>query len=188
MFIPDYAYIRIMKVLLQRGRLRWKRSNTYIYDSWNNNSNNNSSSNNNNNNNNNNSVIICAADQLEELLQEYESQPAAQYFHTVSSSDLSTTTKSSTMTANATTITPPSIEMYNLVLEAYAICATPRGDRQYAQRAQSLLQRMEQEQQAMMSFNHSRTTNSTDHHHNSITTNPNQYLLPVESYLHVLHA
>ena len=145
MFIPDAAYIQIMKVILQRGRLRWKRSNTYTHDSQNNG---------------NNSAIICAADQLEELLLEYESQSLPPH-----------STKDTNPPAIGTTATNFNIELYNLVLEAYAICATPRGDRQYAQRAQSLLQRMEKK---MESF--------TD------SSNQQPHWLPVESYLHVLHA
>jgi hypothetical protein len=145
MFIPDAAYIRIMKVILQRGRLRWKRSNTYTHDSQING---------------NNSVIICAADQLEELLLEYESQSLPPH-----------STKDTNPPAIDTTATNFNIELYNLVLEAYAICATPRGDRQYAQRAQSLLQRMEKKVESF--------TDSWNHQ---------PHWLPVESYLHVLHA
>lgn len=66
-------------------------------------------------------VIICAADQLQVLLQqlllEYQEK-------------------------NSSTI---SVTTYNKVLEGYAICATPRGDRNYAKRAQALLERMMEE-------------------------------------------
>ena len=65
---------------------------------------------------NNNKIIICAADQLERLL-----------------NDLSQLIKPSSI----------SLETYNLVLQGYAICSTPRGDRQYAQRAHELLKRMQ---------------------------------------------
>lgn len=59
-------------------------------------------------------LIICAADQLEFMLEQLEKRAA----------DIDTAT-------------------YNLVLEAYATCATPRGERNYAKRADSLFQRME---------------------------------------------
>jgi hypothetical protein len=97
------------------------------------------------------SQVICAADQLEELLQDLE-----QRSHPMGNVSLTT---------------------YNMVLEAYAICATPRGDRQYAQRAHALLQRMEQIASTREDF--------------TITTNCTTTIslpLPVESYLHVLHA
>ena len=87
-------------------------------------------------------LVICAADQLEELLQDLEEH----------SSEAS----------------PVSVSTYNMVLEAYANCATPRGDRQYAQRAHVLLQRMERIQ--------------------NVTSSNATVRLPVESYLHVLHA
>ncbi len=149
MYIPDAAYIQIMKVILQRGRLRWKRSSTNTYDSQNNN---------------NNSVIICAADQLEELLLEYESQSPLPHSKDANRPAVGTTA----------TTTNFNIDLYNLVLEAYAICATPRGDRQYAQRAQLLLQRME-----------GKTESPSDEPPSS---HRQPHWLPVESYLHVLHA
>jgi hypothetical protein len=58
--------------------------------------------------------VICAADQLELLLQQCNCQDYASI----------------------------SIQTYNKVLESYATCATPRGDRNYAKRAQELLERM----------------------------------------------
>jgi pentatricopeptide repeat protein len=60
-------------------------------------------------------VIVCAADQLEELLNE-----------------LLKVTNGSNV----------SMETYNLVLEAYAVCSTPRREVQYAGRAEELLERM----------------------------------------------
>ena len=63
-----------------------------------------------------NQKIICAADQVEVLLQELVSR-----------------------------VPTVSVETFNLALEAYANCATPRGgERNYAQRAQLLLRRMEE--------------------------------------------
>jgi pentatricopeptide repeat protein len=76
-------------------------------------------------------TIVCAADQLESLLQELLEIDVA-----------------------------VSMDTYNLVLEAYATCSTPRGDRDYARRADELLQRMQ------------------------ATTEK----VPVESLMHVLHA
>ena len=225
--VPEYAYIKIMKIILQRGRLRWKRNTYNTNDSTTSSSSN--SNNNSNNNNNNNNNIICAADQLEELLQEYESQstllsdsiPSSDTLATTTDTSKTTTGTSSTTSTTITTIIPPlgcSLEMYNLVLEAYAICATPRGERQYAQRAHALLQRMEQQQQGQQevqslqgmqslrevyidhdgsdSSSSTNTTTITDQNHSIVvttndTTHPNdysQYRLPVESYLHVLHA
>lgn len=61
--------------------------------------------------------VICAADQLQVLLQQLEYQDYASI----------------------------SVATYNTVLEGYAICATPRGDRNYAKRAQALLERMMEE-------------------------------------------
>ena len=58
-------------------------------------------------------LIICAADQLEMLLQQLEYRDEI-----------------------------ISVDTYNKVLEAYAVCATPRGDRNYAKRADTLLERM----------------------------------------------
>jgi hypothetical protein len=97
------------------------------------------------------SLVICAADQLEELLQDLEDRSSP--------------------------LRNVSLATYNMVLEAYAICATPRGDRQYAQRAQALLQRMERIVSPRDDL--ARSTNRTT------TVNAR---LPVESYLHVLHA
>lgn len=62
------------------------------------------------------SQVMCAADQMELLLQQLEG---------VTSSI--------------------SLETYSLVLEAYATCSTPRGERKYAQKADALLMRMQQE-------------------------------------------
>jgi hypothetical protein len=63
-------------------------------------------------------VIMCAADQLERLLQQLQyNQDCASI----------------------------SVETYNRVLESYATCATPRGGRNYAKRAQELLERMMEE-------------------------------------------
>jgi hypothetical protein len=76
--------------------------------------------------------IICAADQLESLLEQLEERQPNEA--------LATST-------------------YNLVLQAYADCATPRGDRDYAAKAERLLERMD-------------SKNLTD----------------VESLIHVLHA
>ena len=61
-------------------------------------------------------TVICAADQLEELLQQLQCQDV-----------------------------PISITTYNKVLEAYAVCATPRGDRNYAKRADALLEKLMQD-------------------------------------------
>ena len=61
-------------------------------------------------------AILCAADQLEELLEDLQQ-------HQQQTSVIST-------------------ETYNLVLQSYAICSTPRGDRNYAERAEALLERM----------------------------------------------
>jgi tetratricopeptide (TPR) repeat protein len=58
--------------------------------------------------------IICAADQVERLLQQLEYQD-----------------------------TDVSVDTYNLLLQAYANCATPRGERNYAMRADALLERMD---------------------------------------------
>jgi pentatricopeptide repeat protein len=77
--------------------------------------------------------VTCAADQIEDLLEKL--------IELKSPSDVSLAT-------------------YNLALEAYAVCSTPRGERDYARRAESLVKRMEQV------FG----------------------ILPVESYKHVLHA
>ena len=77
--------------------------------------------------------IICAADQVEDLLEKL--------IQLKSPSNVS-------------------LKTYNIALEAYAICSTPRGERDYARRAESLVKRMAQE------FGE----------------------LPVESYKHVLHA
>eukprot|EP00977_Amphora_coffeiformis_P004686 scaffold1001_cov169-Amphora_coffeaeformis.AAC.33 len=86
--------------------------------------------------------LICAADQVEALFHELVQR-----------------------TSRTTTATTLSVDTYNLVLEAYANCATPRGgygeqNHKYAQRAQALLKRL----QAMRGT------------------------VPVKSILHVLHA
>lgn len=61
-------------------------------------------------------TIVCAADILEELLQQLlEIQAGPQI----------------------------SIDVYNMVLEGYAVCSTPRGDRGYAERAEDLLERIQ---------------------------------------------
>ena len=91
--------------------------------------------------------LICAADQVEALFQELVQRTRG--------------------TTTTTTTSVLSVHTYNLVLEAYANCATPRGgygdqNTNYAQRAQALLKRME----AMYGVD----------------------AVPVESMLHVLHA
>lgn len=93
-------------------------------------------------------MIICAADQLEELLEELE---------TILST---TTTQQSSVQQKQQVPIHLGLETYNLVLEAYAVCSTPRGDRHYANRAHDLLGHLERTFPA----------------------------IPVESYLHVLHA
>ncbi|CAB9500208.1 Pentatricopeptide repeat-containing protein [Seminavis robusta] len=60
--------------------------------------------------------IVCAADQLEELVNQLRP-----------------------LTSNI------SVETYQLVLEAYATCSTPRGGRNYARKADSLLRIMQEE-------------------------------------------
>jgi hypothetical protein len=77
--------------------------------------------------------VTCAADQIEDLLEKL--------IKLKSPSNVSLAT-------------------YNIALEAYAVCSTPRGERDYARRAESLVKRME-----------------------SVFG-----VLPVESYKHVLHA
>lgn len=77
--------------------------------------------------------IVCAADQVEDLLEKLIELKSPSHV---------------------------SIETYNIALEAYAICSTPRGERDYARRAESLMKRMEKV------FDD----------------------LPVDSYKHVLHA
>ena len=62
------------------------------------------------------SSVICAADEVTELLKELEGQSHIQIL---------------------------SVKTYEYALEAYASCATPRGNRKYAQHAQDLLDRME---------------------------------------------
>ena len=65
-------------------------------------------------------TIICAADQLEVLLEQL-------------------------LVGQHSTTTTATIDwtIYNLVLEAYAVCATPRGARNYAGRAHALLERLQ---------------------------------------------
>jgi pentatricopeptide repeat protein len=65
-------------------------------------------------------IIMRSADQVEVLLQELEEQLSSQQ-------------------QQATSI---SVTTYNLALQAYANCATPRGDVHYARRADVLLRRM----------------------------------------------
>jgi tetratricopeptide (TPR) repeat protein len=62
------------------------------------------------------STIICAADQLEELLDDLLQRVPG---------------------------TSVSMETYELVLQTYAVCATPRGERNYAEKADALLHRLE---------------------------------------------
>jgi hypothetical protein len=99
-------------------------------------------------------TVICAADQLEELLAELQDL-------------LRNNRGDSDRTANDTCFL--SLTTYNLVLQAYAICATPRGDRLYASRAHALLQEI--------------VTLQVEP-----TTVADQSALMIESYLNVLHA
>jgi hypothetical protein len=131
--VNEESYQIVMEAFVQRGRLRWKRKRK-------------------NNNNNNQekqplhkddkyvssddrstTMIVCAADQVEEL------------WHRLQVKDI-----------------PVSVKTIRLVLQAYANCATPRGQRNYAQKAQALLERLEEE---MIEED-----------------------LPLDIYLHVLHA
>ena len=74
-------------------------------------------------------VIICAADQLQVLLEQLECQTNNNNNNNNNNND----------DVGCTAI---SVETYNKVLEGYAMCATPRGNRNYAKRAQTLLDRM----------------------------------------------
>ena len=136
----EAPYVLVMRAFLQRGRLRWQQPAA-----------NGESSNNNmptkNMPTNNSPSIICAADQLELLLHELQA-----------------------LTQSLDKQPPLSMDTYNLVLQAYATCSTPRGDRDYASKAQQLLERMQDQ-----CSRNGGTTNST------IT-------VPVESLMHVLHA
>ena len=89
--------------------------------------------------------VICAADQLEELVDQLRG-----------------------------VVGKVSLETYNLVLEAYAICSTPRGGRNYARRADFLLQRMEEE-------------GLFDSGNGTIGEELNEEI-PAETLAHVLHA
>jgi hypothetical protein len=60
------------------------------------------------------SAIVCAADEVERLMEELWERQNGNL----------------------------SIESYNLALQAYAACSTPRGNRRYAQKAQALLDSM----------------------------------------------
>jgi hypothetical protein len=73
------------------------------------------------------SRIVCAADEAEILMEELWP----------SSSDESVDSSAGTIGK------PPSVETCNLAMQAYAMCATPRGNRSYATRAQELLERMD---------------------------------------------
>jgi len=78
-------------------------------------------------------TLICAADKAEQLLDELTRLKAA------------TSSTSTSSSSSSTPVPPISIETYNLVLRAYATCATPRGDRNYAVKAGRLLERIESE-------------------------------------------
>ena len=72
--------------------------------------------------------IICAADQVEELLKTLTRVKGA--------------TKEKVDGADETEELL-SMDTYNLALQAYGACATPRGGRNYAQRAEELLKKMD---------------------------------------------
>jgi hypothetical protein len=84
----EESYQIVLKALLHRGRLRWKRED---------------------------SSIVCAADDISVLMEELWERQNGQV----------------------------TTETCNIALEAYAICSTPRGNRQYAHKAQALLDAME---------------------------------------------
>lgn len=147
------------------------------------------------------STIICAADQLEEMLLELEQalqQQQSQKSQHDSASENSIRNNayhplnSTNINANGCMIQQQdgsgsrsrccSVETYNLVLAAYAICATPRGDRQYAVRAHSLLRDMEEQQIPLPQSFVPGADNDKVPKEVSVPS------LPVESYLHVLHA
>lgn len=151
--VNEESYRIVMEAFVLRGRLRWKkrkRSNNY------------------NNNNDDNSLllsssssttdrstatILCAADQVEELFQRLlrDKHPED---------------------------VPVSLQTIRLVLQAYANCATPRGQRNYAQKAQALLERLEKRRQEQ-SPPRKLLVEKEDEDEND---------LPLEIYLHVLHA
>jgi pentatricopeptide repeat protein len=147
----ETSYQIVMRAFLQRGRLRWHTTQAAPASNKNDNNNQESGSGS--------GTIVCAADQLEHLLQELVQM-------NLDTAKISQDDEDDEDDANADndndTVLPVSMETYNMVLEAYATCSTPRGDRDYANRAHQLLQRM----QAIFG----------------------QDVVPVESLMHVLHA
>jgi pentatricopeptide repeat protein len=130
----ETSYQIVMRAFLERGRLRWPQTQTASTTT--------TSTNNNNNNNiesgSGSGTIVCAADQLEHLLQEL----VQMNLDTAQTSKDENDDHDDNDNDNDTVL-PVSMETYNLVLEAYATCSTPRGDRDYAHRAHQLLQRMQ---------------------------------------------
>jgi pentatricopeptide repeat protein len=127
--VDETAVQIVMRAFLNRGRRRWHDSKT--------------------------GAIICAADQVSDLLEQLRQRmtillPLETMEHRNTAGgggggggrNTNTTTTTTNNNQNRTLI---STETYNLVLQAYAVCSTPRGERNYAGRAAILLQRMQQE-------------------------------------------
>jgi pentatricopeptide repeat protein len=201
----EVSYQIVMRAFLQRGRLRWHSTSSSSSSSsssstaappatttTNNNNHNNHHNNNNNESGSGSGTIVCAADQLEHLLQELV-QMNLDTAKIGQDEDEDTDNDGADIDINIDididndininndTVLPVSMETYNMVLEAYATCSTPRGDRDYANRAHQLLQRM----RAM--FGQDTDVDVDVDADTDVNVNAGGGV-PVESLMHVLHA
>lgn len=99
-------------------------------------------------------TFTCAADQLELLLLELEQ--IIEVTETISE------------------------ETMRLVLQAYAVCATPRGERNYAMRAEELLQRMEHTTESLLLIIHAWAWQQANKEMGDCAKKAEEYLIQLE--------